>query len=142
MNILKEFYSRILYDIKQNYIALSIVTAYLIITQWLFHSVCPFAILTGRPCPACGLTRGALLFFTGDFWAAAGMNPAVYLWLPFLAYLFICRYLFDKKPPLLLPLTISVCLSTISIYGYRLHTGTLVSVPCSGILQIDFKIFL
>lgn len=142
MNILKEFYSRIFHDIKQNYIALSIVIVYLVIAQWIFHTVCPFAILTGLPCPACGLTRGALLFFSGDFQAAAGMNPAIYLWLPFLSYLFVYRYFFGKKPPFILPLTILVCLITIFIYEYRLITGTPVAVPCPGILQIDFKIFL
>lgn len=138
MNTLKTICNRILHDIRQNHIALSLLAVYLVTTQLVFQTVCPFAILTGLPCPACGLTRGALLVFCGNFPAAAQQNPAIFLWLPFLIYLIIFRYFFGKKPPLVLPLTIFLCLFTFILYGYRFACGSPASVPCPGILRIVF----
>lgn len=141
MNPFAKIQNRIFRDIRQNYIAFMILGIYSILTQWYFHTVCPFAILTGFPCPACGLTRAAILILTGQFTAAFQQNPTIYLWIPFLLYLFLFRYLLGKKPPFLLPLTILLCLVTIAVYTYRLADGNLVSVPCAGILWIVFAMF-
>jgi hypothetical protein len=36
---------------------------------------CPFAALTGLPCPGCGLTRAALAMLRGDLGAALSLHP-------------------------------------------------------------------
>jgi len=40
---------------------------------------CPFELLTGIPCPGCGMTRALRLAFRGNIWASFGMNPLMYL---------------------------------------------------------------
>jgi hypothetical protein len=41
--------------------------------------VCPFRLLTGLPCPGCGLTRAWVFIAHGDFGAALRANPFGYL---------------------------------------------------------------
>lgn len=38
-------------------------------------TVCPFANLTGLPCPGCGMTRAALALLGGDLTAAMALHP-------------------------------------------------------------------
>lgn len=119
MHPIKIILRRVATDIRQNRMAILLILIYLAVTQYLFHRVCPWLILTRRPCPACGLTRAALLLFTCRFADAWRMNPAVYLWVPFLLYLCLCRYLFGKKTVLAIPLTIAVCIATVAVHLWR-----------------------
>lgn len=111
---------RVREDICRTRTALIIILSYMAITQFLFHTVCPFLILTGRPCPACGLTRAAFCVLSLRFAKAWEMNASIYLWMPFLLYLCVFRYILGRKPPLALPFTVTVCLATYGIYLWRL----------------------
>jgi hypothetical protein len=46
---------------------------------------CPVRLVTGLPCPSCGLTRAARFALRGDFARATAMHPMWMLVLPFLA---------------------------------------------------------
>ncbi len=46
---------------------------------------CPFAFVTGIPCPGCGLTRATKSLFALDVHAALRFHPLVFLVLPTLA---------------------------------------------------------
>lgn len=116
---IKEIFRRIGTDIRLNAKALLIILVYMAASQFIFHTVCPLRILTGRLCPACGLTRAAFLVLSLRFRDAWNMNPAIYLWIPFLLYLCLCRYIWGKKPALALPLTITVCLATYGIFLWK-----------------------
>lgn len=120
MVYLKAIFQRIVVDIRQNYIALFIILFYMVLAQYFFHTVCPWAILTGLSCPACGLTRAAVFLFMGRFSDATQMNAAIYLWLPLIVWLCLFRYVLGKKPPLALPLTILICITTIGYHVWRL----------------------
>jgi hypothetical protein len=43
---------------------------------------CPLFLLTGIPCPTCGMTRAARFALHGDFGAATRMHPLWFLVLP------------------------------------------------------------
>ena len=133
---LNRIWKRIYADIFRIRYALLILLFYFTLTQSIFHTVCPFAILTGSACPACGLTRAALFLLSGQFIYATQLNATIYLWLPYLLYLFIFRYLLGKRPPLAMPLSIIICLTTIIFYICRLCTGTLPAVRCQGVLPL------
>lgn len=132
--------SRFLQDIHNNHTALIILLVYFAVTQTIFHTVCPFAILTGIACPACGLTRASLLLFTGHFAAAAQLNLTVFLWVPFLLYLCIFRYFVGKHPPFALPLATVIGLLTILYYIMRLLNQNLPPVPCEGIFHLKLLV--
>ncbi|MFD0519428.1 DUF2752 domain-containing protein [Paractinoplanes durhamensis] len=40
---------------------------------------CPLRTLTGVPCPACGLTTAAVALVRGEFGAAFGANPLIFV---------------------------------------------------------------
>lgn len=141
MHLIKEMLHRIYSDIQSNRIFLLILLIYMVITQLLFHTVCPFAFLTGLPCPACGMTRAFILFLCGHFLDAAKMQPALYLWIPFLGYICFSRYILGKKPQFLQTLTVLTGLFTLLVYLYRFAFGTPVLVPQPGILPYVWNIF-
>ena len=51
---------------------------YCIVCELIFHKICISRILTGMPCPGCGLTRAFQLAATGHFAEATRMHP---LWI-------------------------------------------------------------
>lgn len=84
-------------DLYRNRIAILCIIIYMSVTQYLFHSVCPIAILFGFPCPACGLTRAGISFLTAHFSTAFQMNPCIFLLIPYFLYLWIYKYIFEKS---------------------------------------------
>lgn len=106
-------------DIRHNSIALLLIGCYMALTQYFFGTVCPGRILTGYPCPACGLTRAGILLLTGRFADAWRMNPAIYAWSPLLLYLCLGRYVLGRKLPLALFLSAAAGSLTFLIYLCR-----------------------
>ena len=43
---------------------------------------CPIQLVTGHPCPTCGITRATRLVLAGDFTGATRMHPLVWLAVP------------------------------------------------------------
>lgn len=133
---LLEIWKRIYRDIFHIRYSLLILLIYFTLTQSIFHTVCPFAILTGKACPACGLTRSAFLLLSGHFIAAAQLNATIYLWLPYLFYLFFFRYFLDRRPILSMHFSIIICLITFALYIQRLIFGTLPDVSGLNIFTL------
>ena len=44
----------------------------------LFDRLCILSIVTGLPCPGCGMSRALTLLLKGDFAGAWNMNPGIY----------------------------------------------------------------
>lgn len=91
----------------------------LIIFTVLFKTICPVRLVTGYPCPGCGITRAALCLLRLDFTGAATLNPSVFLWVGLGTYIVISRYLLGKNKRADLLLFI-VSLFTVGIYIYRM----------------------
>lgn len=49
---------------------------------WAHVSICPFAFLTGIPCPGCGLGRATLALLSGHPGDALRWHPLVFVVLP------------------------------------------------------------
>lgn len=126
---------RLLGDLHQIRIALLLLVLYATAAQLLFHTICPFAILSGLPCPACGLTRAGILLLTGKPAAAAQTNAMIFLWAPFLLYLCILRYFIGKRAPFSTAFAILICLGTLFYYVLRMSQGNPVPMPNTGILR-------
>ncbi|MBO5450324.1 MAG: DUF2752 domain-containing protein [Lachnospiraceae bacterium] len=135
-----EIWKRIYRNIFRVRYALLILLIYFTLTQSIFHTVCPFAILTGKACPACGLTRSAFLLLSGHFIAAAQLNATIYLWLPFLLYLLFFRYILCRRPSLAMPFSIIICLITFALYIQRLILDTLPVVSGQNITTLFFHL--
>ena len=131
-----ELLQRIRQDLHRLRLSLPIFFLYGVTTQLVFHTVCPFSILTGFPCPACGMTRAILLFLTGEFRLSFFLHPMALFWPLLLLYWGYFRYFSGKRAPFVLPLTIILSLATFACYLYRLTAGMLPEVPTIGILHL------
>lgn len=134
MYIIKKTLSRFLHSIKQNKTILLFIALYLLLSQIIFHSICPFAILTGLPCPACGLTRAGLCLLTGQFQQAWTLNPCIFLVVPYLLYLGFFRFVLQKKPIFVTFFSILVGFVILFVYIYRFISDTSVPILTPGIL--------
>lgn len=136
-----ELLHRIYQDLYRLRLALPILLLYGLVTQLIFHTVCPFAILTGFPCPACGMTRAILLFCIGEFRLSFSLHPVALFWPLLLLYQGYFRYGTGRRAPFVWPLTIILCLATFACYLYRMTTGTLPEVPAPGIFHLVINVF-
>ncbi len=83
-------------------------------------SACPFRLLTGLPCPACGMTRAGLLFLQGDLQGSLAMQP---FFLPFLgltAGFCVFRWVLGREARWLAVLLTVLGTGLILFYVYRL----------------------
>lgn len=65
-------------DLKNNGIAFILIIIILLALKLTTGNLCPFVLITGYPCPGCGMTRAVLHLLQGEFIQAAVMNPFVY----------------------------------------------------------------
>lgn len=64
--------------------------------------VCPFRLLTGLPCPGCGMTRAWVFLAHGDVGAAASANPFVLVTMPAAGALVVATcvaWRLHRRPP-------------------------------------------
>ncbi len=84
-------------DMKAYYNGVLLAGIYIIVANLLFGNMCPCVLLTGFPCPACGLTKAGFYVMTLQLHKAWIMNPAIYAVGMFLLYFIICRYVLGKS---------------------------------------------
>lgn len=137
-----ELIKRMGQDLYRLRVALPILLLYCLLTQLVFKTVCPFAILTGFACPACGMSRAVLLFLAGHPLLSFTLHPFALLWPALILYLGYFRYFRDRRAPFVWPLTIVLCITTFACYLYRLNAGTLPEVPASKIFVLVSGSFL
>lgn len=129
-------------DLYRLRVALPVLLIYCLTTQLIFGTVCPFAILSGFACPACGMSRAVLLFLAGKPLLSFSLHPLAMLWPALILYLGYFRYFQTRRAPFAWPLTIVLCITTFACYLYRLNAGTLPEVPASKILTLVSVTFL
>ena len=82
--------------------------------------ICPMSFFTGFPCPACGITRAAELFLTGDFAGAWQMHPFFNVLLIWLIGAGVLRYGMLKRIGWMKYLAAVVAAGAIAFYIYRM----------------------
>jgi len=70
---------------------------YYLMIRIRFHAFCPVVIITGFPCPGCGMTRAVLLFLLGEFKRSWNLNPMAAGWILFAIWFCYRRYWCGKK---------------------------------------------
>ena len=65
-------------DVKHAKWAILSVFAYFVLLRKFFITICPAVLITGLPCPGCGMTRALIRLLHLDFAGAWQMHPFVY----------------------------------------------------------------
>lgn len=106
--------------IKKYYVFLLIFLAYILITYFLKIPNCPVKLLTGYPCPGCGMTRAGFSILKLDFKSAFEYNPLIFV-LPFILVILIFRECkFIKKIHNNNIFWICLLVVTLGVYVYRM----------------------
>lgn len=87
----------------------------------LFGAFCPYRILTGLPCPGCGMTRSVVCFALGQFSRGWQYSPLGIFWLLLALYFCVARYLLGKPAKGLLPAAGVLIGMMIVFYLYRMY---------------------
>ncbi len=109
-------------DIRNNYKGIIIVILYLIITHLLFGYVCPLRLLTGLPCPGCGLTRAGISMILFDFNKVFYYNPIIIPIALIIIYCVFMRYILGRRILYFNILVIGVLSMLFIYYLYRMIT--------------------
>lgn len=80
-------------DIKHAKWAVLLVSAYFVLLRKFFVTTCPTVLITGFPCPGCGMTRAFMRLLHLDFVGAWRLHPFVYLFVAFVIWFGIRRYI-------------------------------------------------
>ena len=80
-------------DVKHAKWAILSVFAYFVLLRKFFIIICPAVLITGLPCPGCGMTRALIRLLHLDFAGAWQMHPFVYLFMIFILWFGIRRYI-------------------------------------------------
>lgn len=94
---MKTVAGRLWTDIKEYGPAGVIFLIYMVAVKLLFHAFCPSVVLTGFPCPGCGLTRATGYLITGRMQQAWEMNPVIFLLAAIAVYFAVNRYLLGRR---------------------------------------------
>lgn len=112
---------RIVADLKEYRFAIAGLLVYSMITRLIFHAFCPMVIVTGLPCPGCGLNRAVLFLLRGEFARSFALHPLAALWLALIFWFLAGRYVAGRR----VSRGFMVCLgivaaATLVLYGYRM----------------------
>lgn len=136
-----EMMSRIRRDLYDNRWGLLAVCLYFAFFLLLFQEVCPMLLLTGIPCPGCGLTRAGILLMRGHFAQAFQMHPFIYAWTMFFLYFVWQRYGRGRRMAHGMQIIIVLVVAMVLFYGYRMihdfpHTEPMVWSEHSVLINI------
>lgn len=73
------------------------ILLFVCLMRLVFHRFCPVVIVTGLPCPGCGMSRAAWYLVTGRIAESVKLNPSVLLWAAFGIYFCVMRYGLGKR---------------------------------------------
>ncbi|WP_073103488.1 DUF2752 domain-containing protein [Hespellia stercorisuis] len=107
-------------DMKSCRWAIAGIVAYMIFMKGIFQNICPMVIVTGFPCPACGLTRAGVAMLTGHFDLAWKLNPFIYGVLLLLILGAANRYILHRSWKLYKGILIVFLTGMIAYYIYRM----------------------
>ncbi len=118
---MKEIITRIGNDIKEFWPAVIMIAAYTVLVNLIFHAFCPMVIITGFPCPGCGMTRSLFYLATGRLYQSIQMNP---MGIPIACIiLYFCwnRYIKGKEAKGIIPLIVIALVLLLTLYFLRMY---------------------
>ena len=118
---MKKIGQRIFADMKKFWpIPVMLLVLYVVLHK-LEGAFCPSVIVFGLPCPGCGTVRALLYVLNGQFSEALYINPSVYLWIDFLLYIIVVRYILGKPLKYVTLLMTVIGVVMVIRFGYGMY---------------------
>lgn len=113
---------RIWKDIMEFKWAILFFTLYYIAAHLALNAFCPLVIVTGFPCPACGMTRAVQYMLGGQFERSFRANPMALPWILFCVYFVWMRYIKGKKVKAFNEILCALLVMMIAVYLVRMKS--------------------
>ena len=121
MKSVKRVFLNIWKDVKRYRSGVLALAVYCTVTHIFFHTICPVALVSGFPCPGCGMTRAFSQIITLHFVDAVNMHACIVLWVPLIIWMAVRRWAFEKPGFPVRPL-VGVMIITVVYYVWRMVT--------------------
>lgn len=118
---MKKVGERICQDIKNLWPAAAAVVIYTILVNLIFHAFCPMVVVTGLPCPGCGMTRSLFFLATGRIERSLWMHPMGIPIACLIFYFLWNRYILGKNAKGMKFLIIAAIVLLVVLYLWRMH---------------------
>lgn len=119
-NMLKDAWKLLMQDIRRVRVGIIAAALYLGFMELVLHNGCPFVVLTGFPCPACGLTRAGIHVLKGEWMEALRLNFAIYPIIVLVIAAVIRRYFMKQSLRCLLKYVMILIIAMVVYYVYRM----------------------
>lgn len=101
-------------------VVILVLAGYFLFVRLFLYSSCPMVMVTGFPCPGCGLSRAGFSVLRGEFSAAWHLHPFIYAIIVLAAAAAVRRYLFHKETACLKKWLILLLAGMLVFYIYRM----------------------
>lgn len=119
--MIRKIGARILKDIRNFWAVAAALMIYTVFMNLFFHAFCPMVIMTGFPCPGCGMTRALFYLITGRFGESVRMNPMGIPIACLFLYYFGNRYLLGKRAKGMKLLIGIALVGLLVCFGWRMY---------------------
>lgn len=118
---MREIGKRIWHDVETYWAAAAALALYTVMVNLLFHHFCPMVIISGLPCPGCGLTRSFVYLASGKVQQSIYINPMGIPIAGILIYFFWNRYILGRKAKWMMRLIIIAVVMLLVLYFWRMY---------------------
>lgn len=118
---MRKIVDRIRQDIKNLWSVAVAVAIYAVLVNLIFHAFCPMVIVTGLPCPGCGMTRSLFFLATGRVGQSLWIHP---MGVPIAALVFYFlwnRYVLGRNAKGMKVLVIVAIVLLVILYIWRMR---------------------
>ena len=120
---MEKIWNRLKNDIIEYRMAIVALWIYYVSARFFFRAFCPMVIMTGLPCPGCGLSRAVWFLLTAQPVRSFYLHPLGGFWLLLILYFLINRYGRGKRvTKLMILFLIVLSVATLVLYFYRMLT--------------------
>lgn len=118
---MREIGKRIWHDVESYWAAAAALALYTIMVNLFFHHFCPMVIISGLPCPGCGLTRSFIYLATGRIQKSIYINPMGIPIAAILIYFFWNRYILGRDAKWMTRLITIAIVMLLVLYFWRMY---------------------
>lgn len=118
---MRKIVERICQDIKNLWSVAVAVAIYTVLVNLIFHAFCPMVIVTGLPCPGCGMTRSLLFLATGRVGQSLWIHPMGVPIAVLIFYFLWNRYVLGRNAKGMKVLVIAAIVLLVILYIWRMR---------------------
>lgn len=107
-------------DIREHWRAVAFLCIAAAVLVKCFEAACISQLIAGLPCPACGMTRAALLFLSGHWSESFQMQPFFYAVIAGIVLSFVCRYVIKGCQRVVQYYAMAMTAAAVIFYIYRM----------------------